>query len=197
MRKSNWIILAVALLASAFLLWLWYFLKFDRIDSPLDLVLSIVWWVLIALAALGISRAERRRRERVRTSYVAPGAVFNPEAGVVGVAPGADAVAAIEGILANLEYGFDRQEPPSRDEMAFDYVVRTKVFEPAEGGAADADAAAASVDAAAGSAASAAAGASEAASNEPKWEGEVACANRPDEDPRPFSSRAELAALLG
>lgn len=50
MKKSNVIVFVLLALASAFFLWLWYFLGLNRVDEPLDLVLSIVcggwssWW---------------------------------------------------------------------------------------------------------------------------------------------------------
>ena len=53
MKKSNIIITAVAAIASIFLLWLWYFLGFNEVDSPTDLVVSVAWWaVVIGGAAL-------------------------------------------------------------------------------------------------------------------------------------------------
>ena len=42
MKKSNVLITAVIVVVSAFLLWLWYNLGFNHVDSPLDLVLSVV-----------------------------------------------------------------------------------------------------------------------------------------------------------
>ena len=38
MRKSNWIIAAVLLLASVAFLWIWHALQFDLVDNPLDIV---------------------------------------------------------------------------------------------------------------------------------------------------------------
>ena len=46
MKKSNVIVFVLLALASAFFLWLWYFLGLNRVDEPLDLVLSIVWWLV-------------------------------------------------------------------------------------------------------------------------------------------------------
>lgn len=54
MKKSNVIVLAVAALVAAFLLFLWYYLGFNHIDSPFDLVLTVVWWLGIALIVGGI-----------------------------------------------------------------------------------------------------------------------------------------------
>ena len=70
MRKSNYLVLGAAAVVAALLLVLWYHLGFNRIDSPLDLVLAIVWWVgIVAIAAI-LVRVEERRRRQVRTLYV-------------------------------------------------------------------------------------------------------------------------------
>ena len=42
MRKSNWIIAAVLLLASVAFLWIWHALQFDLVDNPLDIVVTVV-----------------------------------------------------------------------------------------------------------------------------------------------------------
>lgn len=34
MRKSNWLVVAIAVVASAILLWVWFTLGFNRVDSP-------------------------------------------------------------------------------------------------------------------------------------------------------------------
>ena len=83
MKKSNWIITAIAVVVSAFLLCLWYYLGFNKVDDPYDLVLSIIWWIVIALAVFLIFRVEKKRREAIRTIYVSPGKLFNSEAGIV------------------------------------------------------------------------------------------------------------------
>ena len=57
MKKSNVIVFVLLALASAFFLWLWYFLGLNRVDEPLDLVLSIVWWLGIAVASAVIGFA--------------------------------------------------------------------------------------------------------------------------------------------
>lgn len=62
MKKSNVIVLAVAALVAAFLLFLWYYLGFNHIDSPFDLVLTVVWWLGIALIVGGIIYVERKRQ---------------------------------------------------------------------------------------------------------------------------------------
>ena len=54
MRKSNWIIAAVLLLASVAFLWIWHALQFDLVDNPLDIVVTVVWWVVIVAACVAI-----------------------------------------------------------------------------------------------------------------------------------------------
>ena len=79
MKKSNVIVLAVAALVAAFLLFLWYYLGFNHIDSPFDLVLTVVWWLGIALIVGGIIYVERKRQRQIRTIYVSPTALYNSE----------------------------------------------------------------------------------------------------------------------
>ena len=63
MRKSNWIIAAVLLLASVAFLWIWHALQFDLVDNPLDIVVTVVWWVVIAAACVAIHWAEKKRQD--------------------------------------------------------------------------------------------------------------------------------------
>lgn len=168
MKKSNWIVYAAAIVASAFLLWLWYFLELDHVDAPLDLVLSVAWWALIALACFGIHRVEKKRRERVRTCYLREGLLYNSEAGAVGLAArGADgAIEAMRGVLGGLEYGYGIQERPegaNGKPQRWSCVVRTKVFEDGGDGL--------------------------------DWRGEVVRVARPN-DPVPFSNPLELKGIL-
>ena len=83
MRKSNWLILAVLAVAAGLFLWLWYYLGFNFVDDPFDLVLAVVWWAVVLVLVVGIHTAEKKRRRRVRTAYLAPGVLFNSEAGFV------------------------------------------------------------------------------------------------------------------
>lgn len=83
MRKSNYLILGILVVASIFFLWMWYALNFNLVDNPLDLVLTIVWWAVVGLVILGITMAEKKRKEQIRTTFVARGFVFNPEMGTI------------------------------------------------------------------------------------------------------------------
>lgn len=62
MRKSNWIIAAVLLLASVAFLWIWHALQFDLVDNPLDIVVTVVWWVVIVAACVAFTGPKRSVR---------------------------------------------------------------------------------------------------------------------------------------
>lgn len=168
MKKSNWIGLAIAVLVDVFLLWLWFFLGFNRIDSPLDLVISIIWLVAIVAVAAAVNRLERQREKRLRTIYVSSTAVFNKERGLVSLGSAAAAPSVMERILRDMEYGFDLKEMPKLEEFNCRYVVQTDEYK-ATGGE----------------------------GGEPTWKGTVvaidhAAGNRE----MSFSSRSELVAVL-
>ena len=131
MKKSNVIVFAIAAVLSIFLLWLWYFLGFNQIDSPLDLIISIIWWVVIVALIAGVVKVEKTRREKIRTTYVGTGVLFNREAGTVGLS-GQGAVDAIERTIANLKYDFTNTSLEDETKAAIKTVVRTKTYKPAE-----------------------------------------------------------------
>ena len=114
MKKSNVIITVVLAAVSIFLLALWYMLGFNEIDSPLDLVISVVWWAVIVAGIAVAAKTESTRRQRIRTVYVADGAFYNSEAGNRILAPGVSATEAIAGTLASLQYGFDKADAPTK-----------------------------------------------------------------------------------
>lgn len=174
MKKSNVIILGILVIASIFFLWLWYYLQFNLIDNPLDLILTIIWWVVVALAIVAIRKVEKTRQERVRTTYLSKTDLFNSEAGVVEIGAGASPVEAIEGMLAELKYNFDMQDLPEDAQTKFDYVVRSKEFEFEKQ---DNDSADSKIEVT-------------------KWEGEVVSVAHPDDDPQKFESREDLVAIL-
>jgi len=85
MRKSNTIIAVIAIIAAIFLLWLWYFLGFNKVDYPLDMVLTIVWLAIVGVAVFVVHRREKIRQELVRRVFVtrANSRLYNSEAGVI------------------------------------------------------------------------------------------------------------------
>ena len=178
MRKSNWIVYIVVLVVSAFLLWLWYWLGFDHVDAPLDLVLSIIWWIGVALAAYAIYRVEKKRRMRRRTCFLRTGLLYNTEAGTRGLASAdADtAVDAMHDVIDNLEYDFAIQDRPEDSEgnlIEFSYVVRSEKFDIERREDEEND-----------------------TPEEIDWRGEVAIVARPDDDPIPFENIDDLRAIM-
>lgn len=121
MKKSNVILIVVLLVISIFLLWLWYFLGFNHIDSPLDLILSIIWWVVAAVVIGAILKVESSRRRRVRTLFFGTqGAVrklFNSEAGELVYSDDGQLLQLMEHVLDGLKYNFDRQDYPGPKEQ--------------------------------------------------------------------------------
>lgn len=172
MRSSNVIITVILAAISVFLLVLWYMLGLNHVDEPLDLVVSIVWWAVIIVGIALIVRAENARRERVRTCYVAGSSLYNSEAGARTIAPGASPTEAIAATIGGLQYGFDKADAPTKpgtgEPVDFDYVVRTSKFDQGSDGSRQQGGA---------------------------WEGEVVTVATGDA--RPFSSRQELAAIIG
>lgn len=61
MKKSNWLIAGLLVVASVIFLAMWYVMGFNLIDDPLDLVISIVWWVVIIAICLLIQWSENKR----------------------------------------------------------------------------------------------------------------------------------------
>lgn len=110
MKKSNWLIAGLLVVASVIFLAMWYVLGFNLIDDPLDLIVSIVWWVVIIAVCLLIQWSENKRQRSIRTTLLAPGVLYNPEVGVVEVAPGQTHAQTLERILSNLTYGFDTEK---------------------------------------------------------------------------------------
>ncbi len=133
MKKNNYLVLGVSAVIAALLLALWYYLGFNNIDNPLDLVLAIVWWVgIVAIAAI-IIRLENNRKRAIRTIYVSPTALYNSETGVVGLGdtPNVDAM---QEILGNLEYNFEKKALPEQKKFDYRFVVRTDEYKPGDSG---------------------------------------------------------------
>lgn len=167
MKKNNVIITIVIVLVSIVLLALWYFLGFNEIDSPLDLLLSILWWVVIVIAIFAIVKVEKTRQEKVRTIYIAPDKLYNSENGVM-PRTNQPLVLALEDVLEALEYNFTKKDGPNKDEANFTYVVRSTTFKKDTDGNKD--------------------------NSEPEWKGEVVTVATGVT--QAFSTKEELAQLL-
>lgn len=130
---SNWIVFAVLAAVSVFLLWLWYFLGFNKVDSTLDLVMTFAWWVVVAVLVYLIARIEQDRRQEVRTIYVARDMLFNSEMGLVPVDGGIRRIDAMEKVLDGLGYGFNKADMPDEEDFLPLFVVRTSKYQRATG----------------------------------------------------------------
>ena len=167
---------------TALLLVLWYHLGFNRIDSPLDLTLAIVWWAgIVAIAAI-LVRFEERRRRQIRTLYVSPKSLYSSELGMVGIGE-AGAVEAMRGMLGQLKYGFDSKGLPDRKKFEYRFVVRTDEFK--------------EHDSEDGKPADGAAASSAAQRKDPTWKGTVIKIDRKNGNSEtPFDGIDQLKAAL-
>ena len=129
MRKSNWLVAAVAALSCAVLLGLWFQLGFNHVDDPLDLVIAIVWWVVVAGVIGAIVWAEHRRREKMRLACVGTGVVYNPERGLVLVEEDDSELDALQETLQGMSYPTKIVELADHVRPAFRWVVRSERFE--------------------------------------------------------------------
>lgn len=173
MKKSNVILTVVLAAVSAFLLWMWHWLGFNEVDAPLDMVVSVVWWALIAGGVALVYRSEQKRRRQVRTVYLADGRYYNSESGLRTVQTPLSPVDSIAVVLGALEYDFSKMDAPdqSKPDQRVDwlYVIHTDKFKSArtdDNGNREAE----------------------------TWEGDVVTVATGDT--RTFSSREELAALI-
>lgn len=128
MKKSNWIIYALLALVSVFLLWLWFYLGFNEIDSPLDLIASIIWWLVIIVSVVIVVRVEKTRKERIRTIYVSDRTIFNSEAGIKVYRDCDQMIEFMEEVLEELSYDFTKNELPDLKEVPIHYYVKTSDF---------------------------------------------------------------------
>lgn len=128
MKKSNWIIIGILVVASIIFLCLYYFLHFDLVHQ-LDLILSIIWWVLIIAICIAIHTVEARRCRAIRTSFLARDVIYNPEAGIVRVGEGQNIVNDLEKILENLNYNVKAPESSNDKRIKFDYIVHSDKFD--------------------------------------------------------------------
>ena len=121
MRKSNWIVAAIAAVACGVLLWAWFALGFNHMDDPLDLV--------VAAVVGGIVWAEGKRREKMRLAFIGEGVVYNPEAGLVMPDAGESELAALERTLAGMAFPDEVAALDERVRPAFRWVVRSRKFD--------------------------------------------------------------------
>lgn len=127
MKKSNWIIVGILVVASIIFLWLYYTLGFDLVHQ-LDLILTIIWWVLIIGICVAIHMVETRRCRAIRTSFLAKDVIYNPEAGIVRVPEGENIITKLEDVLKHLDYDVKSPSSPNDKRIRFDYIVHSDKF---------------------------------------------------------------------
>lgn len=128
MRKSNWLVIAIAVVACAALLWAWFALGFNHVDDPLDLVVAIVWWAVVAAVIGAIVWAESKRRQKMRLAFVGEGVIYNPESGLVQADRGETEIGALERTLSGMAFPDEVASLDERNRPAFRWVVRSEKF---------------------------------------------------------------------
>lgn len=128
MKKSNWIVLGSITIVSIFLLWLWVYLGLNKVDTPLDLIVTIVWWVVIVAAAIIIHRVEQARKQRIRTMYVSDNYLFNAEAGSMNYQGPEQLVSLMDKTLNELDYNFEKKDLPDLARFPVRFIVRTSSY---------------------------------------------------------------------
>lgn len=128
MQKSNWIIIAILVAALSSSCGCGRPCSSTSSTIPVDLVITLAWWLVIAGACVAIHLAEKKRRERIRTMFLAPGLVYNCETGVIRLEPGTSVVDTLQTLLGALNYSFDLAELPSNSRVRFQRIVRTSKF---------------------------------------------------------------------
>ncbi|MEC4175159.1 hypothetical protein VJ918_06790 [Adlercreutzia sp. R21] len=129
MKKSNWLVAALAVVASAVLLGLWFQLGFNHVDDPVDIIVAVVWWAVVAGVIAAIMWAEHRRREKMRLAFIGAGLVYNPERGLVLVDEKDAELDALQETLQNMSYPTKIVELADHVRPAFRWVVRSQRFE--------------------------------------------------------------------
>ena len=129
MRKSNWLVMAIAVVASAILLWAWFALGFNRVDSPLDLTAAVLWWIVVAAVVGAIVRADNKRRERMRLAFIGDGVVYNSESGMIVPDQGESELAALQRTLVGMTFPDEVAALPERARAKFRWVVRSSKFD--------------------------------------------------------------------
>lgn len=129
MRKSNWLVLAAALVASVLLMAVWFALGYDRVDSPLDMIITAGWWIVVAAVISAIVWAERRRRRQMLTAFVGNGIVYNPEKGIVRVQGDESEVDLLRKVLGGLDFRDEIATLTGTSRTTFRWIVHTYRFE--------------------------------------------------------------------
>lgn len=129
MRKSNWIVMAIAAIAAGALLFVWFVLGFNHVDEVLDPIVAILWWAVVGVVIAAIVWAENKRREKMRLAFIGEGVVYNPESGLVMPDRGESELGALERTLAGMTFPDEVTALDERSRPAFRWVVRSRKFD--------------------------------------------------------------------
>lgn len=135
MKRSNVVVLALLAIASCFLLGRWLYHGWNLVEPPIDVVVVLIWWAILVVAAVLMWRAEQVRRERVRTVYLYDGGIYQSEAGRIRVRAGESPVDAAARVLGSLTYRDGMTDKPAvagPGAPSWRYIVHTARF--AQGG---------------------------------------------------------------
>lgn len=133
MKKINWLIAVVAVVAAALLVMLYFALGFQHADNYLDVCLGILRVAIIAVFAGILYWRESVRGRLIRRFYISPATVYNPEFGGARRADALPQNTAEEfdrfaaDVYAALEYGFEIADRPESYDPK--YIVDTKRFQ--------------------------------------------------------------------
>ena len=96
--------------------------------DPLDLIVAILWWVVVAAVVGAILWAESKRRQKMRLAFVGEGIIYNPESGMVMADRGETELAALERTLAGMAFPDEVAPLDGSSRPAFRWVVRSEKF---------------------------------------------------------------------
>ena len=132
MRKNNWIVAIVVVIAAVICLCLWFGLGFSSVDAPVDPVMTLVWALVLVIAIAVITWAENKRREKMRTAFIGNGVLYSPEFGLVQTS-GNSEVDTLQRTLATHQYPDEVVKLDKNNRPAFRWVVESEKFDADQG----------------------------------------------------------------
>ncbi len=128
MLDRHWLAFALVAVAAAGLLGLAISMGLWPVHHFSDVVARAMAWLVAVLAAMLAVGALHRRRQRTMLMFVGEGGVYNPQRGMVLMAPGESVLAALRRALAREEYPDNLVRFNKLDRPSFDWMVRTRAF---------------------------------------------------------------------
>lgn len=128
MLNRHWLAFALVAVAATGLLGLAISMGLWPVRHFSDAVVLAAAWLVAVLAAMLVVQALHRRRQRTMLMFVGEGGVYNPQRGMVLMAPGEPVLAALRRALAREEYPDSLVRFNKLDRPSFDWMVRTRAF---------------------------------------------------------------------